>query len=372
MRRKTVILFYFLFFQFFSVLSQVKDTFNGSNFKTFSENWGIDYRLKIGYLIGKRGEVANLPRSHTFATELSFVKYTDGKKLWHSTYNYPTIGFTLFAASVGNKEILGNFYGSYGFIEFPFIKNNSFELCSKLGSGLAYTSKLYDPIYNPKNSVISSHVNTLICFGIKNKFKFGKNQIVLGIDLTHCSNGAYKVPNIGINMPFVSIGYSYRINDLKNFDEKKTSIPYKKILYGLNGVYSIKEIFPTGQGNMPVYGFSFFTRYFSKPKVGYEFSFDVVSKQIISKYKPEIIKTQSDLIQIGMYSGYLLPLDKFHLVLGMGINLRDKYQPESLFYHRVGMRYYFASGINLNVVLRSNWSKADFAEWGIGYTFNYK
>ena len=152
----------------------------------------------------------------------------------------------------------------------------------------------------------------------------------------------------------------------------KNTLPFKKILYGLNGVYSVKEIFPTGQGHSSIYGLSFFSRCFFKTKVGCELSLDVISKQVILKYKTEIPKTQSDLIQIGIYAGYLLPLDKFHFVLGMGMNIIDKFQPEGKFYHRVGMRYYFENGISLNAVLRSNWAKADFAEWGLGYTFNYK
>ena len=65
-------------------------------------------------------------------------------------------------------------------------------------------------------------------------------------------------------------------------------------------------------------------------------------------------------------------MDHFHFVLGMGVNVIDKFQPEGRFYHRIGMRYYLNNGISLNAVLRSNWAKADFAEWGIGYTFNYK
>ncbi len=354
---------------FLAQTSQVKDT---NLLAVNSKCWGIELKGKTGFLIGKRGEVANLPQEHTYATEISVCNYTNGSKKWHKTYNYPTLGATFFAATVGNKQILGDFYGSYAFIEFPFFKNKRYQFCAKLASGLAYTSKVYDPISDPKNSVISSHVNALICFGVKNKFSFGKHQLILGVDLTHCSNAAYKVPNIGINMPFVSLGYGYRLNEYKVNNSELSTLQYRKLLFGVNSVYSVKEIFPTGQGHLPVYGLSFFTRYFVKPKVGWELSLDVISKQVISRYKTEIKKTQKYLIPAGIYAGYLLPLDHFHFVLGMGVNILDKFQPEGRFYHRIGMRYYFENGISLNAVLRSNWAKADFAEWGIGYTFNYK
>lgn len=340
-------------------------------------DWGVEVKEKSGFLIGKRPQVSGLPQSHTFATEFSFVVHPSGKKKWHTTYDFPSIGATLFGASVGNKEILGNFYGSYAFIEFPLLKTKKYQLLTKLGNGLVYSSKIYDPILNPKNSVISTHLNTVVCLGIKNQFVLGRNYFSIGLDLTHCSNGAFKVPNIGINMPFVSLGYEHQFTNPSNKNTSKdslreVSIPFRKLLLGVSGVFSAKEIFPTGQGRLPVYGSSIFLRYFQNSKVGWEVSLDVISKQILTKYKPEIPKNQLDLIQVGLYAGYLLPLDHLHFVIGMGVNIRDKFVPEGMFYHRIGTRYYFNNGIHLNVVLRSNWAKADFAEWGIGYTFNYK
>ena len=335
-------------------------------------NWGIEVKPKIGFLVAKRGEVAHLPSAHTFAGEISFVLHTNGKKDWHKAFNYPTIGATLIGASVGNEKILGTFWGSYAFIEFPFLKTKHYQLSGKLGNGLALGTKVYDPQTDPKNSVVSTHLNALVCFGLQNRFTFNRSQFAIGLDLTHFSNGAFKVPNIGINMPFLSIGYGYRFKSTEKDTTNKITLPFRKILYGLSTIYSHKEIFPTGLGKLPVYEISSFARYFFNHKVGCEFSLDVVSKQVILRYKPEIQKNQLDVIQVGVFAGYLLPLDKFHLVLGMGMNIRDKYQPESFLYHRIGMRYYFENGIHLNAVLRSNWAKADFVEWGIGYTFNYR
>ncbi len=335
-------------------------------------DWGIEAKPKFGFLVAQRGEVAHLPTSMAFGGEVSFVIQTSGKKLWHQKYNYPTIGATLIGLSVGNKEILGNFFGSYAFIEFPFIKTKRYQLTGKLGNGLGYGTKIYDPITNPKNSVVSTHLNALVCFGLQNRWTFDKSHFVFGIDMTHFSNGAFKVPNIGINMPYVSFGYGYRFNNVEKVNVLKSNLPFKKIVYGLNLVYSHKEIFPTGHGKSKIYGISTFARYFFNSKVGTEVSLDVVSKQVIFKYKSEIVKNQLDVIQIGIFTGFLLPLDRLHLITGMGFYVRDKFQPESFLYHRIGMRYYFDNGIHLNAVLRSNWAKADFVEWGIGYTFNYR
>jgi hypothetical protein len=335
--------------------------------------WGVQLKPKFGFLAGKDGDIGGLPQRHAVAGEISFFWQTNGNKKWHKTYNYPILGVTFFSASVGNREVLGMYTGSYGFIDFPFLKKNKkYQLSGKVGGGLAYTNKVFDQELNPKNTVVSTHLNTLICFGLQNRFSVGRHHLSLGVDLTHCSNGSYKLPNLGINMPFVSVGYGCTMTGEESKNVEKSTLPFRKNLYGILGFLSANEIRPTGQGRSPVYGISLFSRRFFKPKVGAELSVDIVSKQIIFKYHPDIPKTQIDVIQVGCYAGYLLPLDRFHFVLGMGCHVVDKYQPEGLFYHRIGVRYYFDFGLHLNAVLRSNWASADFTEWGIGYTFNYK
>jgi hypothetical protein len=115
-----------------------------------------------------------------------------------------------------------------------------------------------------------------------------------------------------------------------------------------------------------------FARYFGPRKAGFEGGFDIISKQAILDYKPEIEKSQWDILQLGVFAGYLLPLDQFHFVFGMGAYIKDKYQPEDPVYHRVGMRYYFKNGLNAQLQLKTHWARADYVEWGVGYTFNYR
>lgn len=333
----------------------------------------IEARLKSGFLLGHRGVMAHMPQEHTFAGEISFVLRTNGKKEWHKTYKYPDIGLTFFGGTVGNNKILGQYFGAYSSISFPFIARDKFRLNGKMGAGLGVGTKQYDPIKNPKNVAMSAPLNALICFGLDGRYYFKKNWISLGIDLTHFSNAAFKVPNLGINLPYGSIAFGRKVNEgtqLEGTIEK--TIPRRKVLFGITGVISAKEVFPTGGKKYPVFGLSVHARTFLKPKVGWELSIDAFSKQAIFGYRPQIEKTQLGIVQLGVFAGYLLPLDRFHFVLGMGYYVRDKYHPEDMVYHRIGFRYYCKNGLILNSVLKSHWARADYAEFGIGYCFNWK
>lgn len=347
--------------------------FSFMSFAQKQKEWGIEYRQKMGFLAAHRGVMGHLPADQALAGELSVFFHTKGRKQWQGTCGFPYIGATLFGGSVGNNDILGRYYGAYGFIEFPFVKTKHYEFLGKMGSGLGYTSKVFSYASNPKNVAMSTHVNALICLGVKSHFIFGRNKITLGLDMTHFSNGAYKVPNLGVNLPYVSLGYARTIRKAP-LDSMILPhvVPLKRWLFGLTAIGSAKEMFPTGGKKYAVFGLSANWRWFAKPKVGYEAALDLISKQAIKAYKPEISKTQWDIFQVGLYMGYLLPLDQFHFAVGMGVYVKDKYQPEDFMYHRVGMRYYFKNGLNTQVVLKSHWARADYVEWGVGYTFNFK
>ena len=98
---------------------------------------------------------------------------------------------------------------------------------------------------------------------------------------------------------------------------------------------------------------------------------DIISKQSIFDFEPQVDKSQSSILQLGIYSGYILPLNHFHFFFGMGAYVRDRYRPNGLLYHRIGFRYQLANGFYGNMTLKSHWAKADYMEAGIGYLFNY-
>ena len=81
---------------------------------------------------------------------------------------------------------------------------------------MAYSEKVLDHYQNPKNVAIGTNWNTMMCFGLKSIQRFKNSTISLGIDLTHFSNGGFKMPNYGINIPYISVGYGRRLGKKLN------------------------------------------------------------------------------------------------------------------------------------------------------------
>ncbi|MFK7786992.1 MAG: acyloxyacyl hydrolase [Crocinitomicaceae bacterium] len=334
-----------------------------------NEVW-VEGKFKAGFLAAHRGMIGHLPTEHAFAGEVSYLIQGKGQKDWHYQYRKPTYGVTAFFGSVGNRELLGHYFGSYAFISYPLIKQKFYTFSFKMGGGLGYGTKVYDPEDNILSAAVSTHFNAMIVAGFESRFVFGNNSAIVGLDMTHFSNGATKVPNLGLNLPYVSIGYGRRIQKSNFCDSCDVAgLGKQTYFFGALGIGSASMNFPTGGKKYPVYALSLFGRKILSRKAGLEISFDIMSKQSNVEFKPEVQKTQLDLIQLGAFAGYILPLDHLHFVFGMGVYVRDKFSPIDRFYHRVGVRYVFDNGINLGIALKSHWARADYFEYGIGYSF---
>lgn len=340
------------------------------------DEWSFQLKAKSGMLLAHRGTMGHLYKNSVIAGELSVYKRLRTKS-WSETYRNPYVGFTLFGSNLGNNAVLGYGFGVYGFMEFPWFRSDRHVITSKLGAGMGGATKIYDPIKNPKNVAIASHVNALICLGIQGRWYVSKHDaLVYGLDMTHFSNGSMKVPNLGVNLPYISIGYAHvfkekEVDSLPRMHHVKTPF-FKNWSFSTIGILSAKENFPSGGKKYPVYAVSGMIYKQFRAKVAMEVALDLISKQSLFGYRDYIPKTQWSIFQIGTYVGYSIPLDKFRFVIGMGYYAKDRYDADDEFYHRVGMRYQTKRGILLNLVLKSHWAKADYIEFGVGYTFKRK
>lgn len=344
---------------------------------SISDEWCLGFRAKTGFLAAHHGTMGHLPKDRIFCGEISLSKRLYATNSWNDAYRNPIVGVTLYGSNLGNKDYLGYGFGGYGFMEIPVWRNRKNYLSYKMSCGLGYVTKVFDQDLNPKDDGISTHVNALICLGMTGKWRFSKQYSLLyGIDLTHFSNGCTKVPNLGLNIPTLSIGLA------RHWDDKLKAKPAQMVIektpffrnwsWTTVAILSSKQSFPTGGKSYPVYAINSFVSKQFKPKVGMEAGFDFISKQALFIYRDYIPKTQLSIFQIGGYSAFVLPLDRLKFVVGMGVYIKDRYDADNEIYHRVGMRYQFRNGLLVNLTLKTHWAKADYVEYGIGYTLKCK
>lgn len=84
-----------------------------------------------------------------------------------------------------------------------------------VGMGGGYLSMPYS-INNPKNIAIGSHINGMMRLGIQRDIWIGRmsgsrGSMQVNLGMTHFSNGNWSQPNLGVNMPYFSLAYRYKL-----------------------------------------------------------------------------------------------------------------------------------------------------------------
>lgn len=333
-------------------------------------NIGIELRQKTGFLLPHRSIMKHLVQGHSLGGEISLIYQTNGTEEWHQSFNNPRYGFSAYFSDFGFKEVLGVAYGAYMFGELPFIKQNGWNFSGKKGAGLAYVTEIFDQHENPKNNSISTHLNILLVLGLNVSKQFNQSELSLSLDMTHISNGGAKMPNLGLNVPYLSLGYTHFLKPLK-FSDNNSSDFSKYLIsdhWSMNvaGVGSAKQVYPTGGDNYLAVGLGFYAQKRFKRKVAAEFGLDFMLNQSHTRFAPPSA-TQMDVLQVGLYTAYVLPVNRFSFVLGIGGYLKNNLGTDGFIYNRFGARYSLSDHWVVNMTIKSHWGRADYFEYGLIY-----
>ena len=147
------------------------------------------------------------------AIEARFGFQSTGKEYWQQLNNYPQYGVGIHYADLVKDRgdtLVGNPFSAFLFYGAPRIRFGRFAFNTNLSLGLSYASLIHDPLTNPFNDVIASHVNLFFDFNVNLSCKLS-NRLDLhgGYGVTHYSNGRIHQPQKGVNNWGWNFGMSY-------------------------------------------------------------------------------------------------------------------------------------------------------------------
>ena len=119
---------------------------------------------------------------------------------------YPEYGVAFHVLGLGdavavNGPGMGNVYSLYGYFDRPLVRAGGFSFGYSAGLGLGFSfSKLYDPVSNPWNIILSTPVSGHFSLGVFADYEISSRyEAGLGFWFNHNSNGAITFPNKGLN-----------------------------------------------------------------------------------------------------------------------------------------------------------------------------
>lgn len=343
--------------------------------RTAAENFTHNKSLKgvyhYGYVWAHRPRVEHLTIGHTQGFELSWETQTDGSKWWQYIHRYPQTGVSVMYFDLANHEVIGNAAAMIGYINFPILRRKTFQFSLQTGAGLSYITKKFDPVTDHKNMGIGSHVNSAIRFMFQTQVQLSDHVFMhLNYGITHFSNAAFRLPNLGINNISLAGGFSYRFSAPEKFKVPEPPQHDKSWIAELVYGAGVKENFPPdGKQYFAHTAYLQFLKpwgYKSKVGAGVDGFYDLSLFRFVTDATSDGDK-QLKTIRSGIHAAYEMQVNHFTLLVHMGYYLIDHTRIDTRFYHRYGLKYDLGKKVFVNLSLKSHWARADYAELGLGW-----
>ncbi|MGI4971756.1 MAG: acyloxyacyl hydrolase [Janthinobacterium lividum] len=322
-------------------------------------------------IISHTAPVAHLVASHPTGFELNVQRQTTGAAPWHSWYKYPKVGLALVYYDYHNPT-LGQSYAASVYLSKAIRRTARHDLSFRLGTGLAYFPEHYDLYTNRKNTFVSSALNATIQLRFEYDVAIGQHLgLLMGLGLSHYSNGATAKPNFGINLPTLLLGLNYHqlravststafvpepTNIGRTFWNISTSLGYKQRSGGDQTHYLVNSVTLAAGRRV---------NRKSNLLVGLEGFYD---RSLVAALR-DTARSQDhlpDVKKAGGFVGHELLFGRLAVVTHLGFYGYNPYKSTPFFYERIGLKYQATNLLFGAIDLKAFRATADVIEFKVG------
>lgn len=336
-----------------------------------------------GFVIPHHPEIRSLVTGHARGLGFSYERRCSGQRDWHKAYIEPALMVEGLAMDLGNPEQLGQQYSIVTGIILSLSHQSMVDHRLKMGIGPGYSTKIWDLNTNHESTVVGSRFSSALVLEYSAVVPVLRRgwHLNLGARMTHFSNGAFKMPNLGTNVPSIFIGI-WHGETLKfrptgwdpqsrygGVTPRDSSSRHSFSIFGGTG---LREILPPGGPKYQIFTFTGGYDYRVSYKSAFGIFADVVYNQALTPLIEEVgetVESRADNLRLGLAAGYTLHFDDWHLKFMTGAYLKNEYKKSGWMYNRVTLRKHFASGWFASIGLKTHKTVADHGEWGFGYNF---
>ncbi len=325
-----------------------------------------------GFIIMHDEQMGHLSQSHTDGFSLFVKKQTYGNRYWEQLFRYPDLA-VVFNYVDYNNPILGETFSALGTIDCYIVRNPGNALTFQFGFGVGYNTHPYDGETNNKNIALGSRITYAALARINHTLQLLPGlDLETGIKLSHFSNGAFKMPNKGINVVTADIGLSYDFNKPKLVYQKAPELPAvdRRMRYDVVLASGIKEIDPVGGRKYSFLTLSLLaskqTSQTNQFALGVDFFYSLATKEEI-KIDRDLNGAVPDFKRVGIVGGHELLMGRLSFIAQVGAYVYRPYKSDKPIYQRYGFKYGFAERVSGGVFLKTHYGKADAVEWAIGF-----
>ncbi|WP_124979473.1 acyloxyacyl hydrolase [Nonlabens xiamenensis] len=337
----------------------------------------LDVSLMHGTILEHNPDIAHLITHHPTAVLLSYNRKTFGEQEWESRYGFPDWGISGAYQDMKNSD-LGKAYSLYAHYNFHFF-DRMFQF--RIGQGLAYTTKPFDPVDNPRNNAYGTRItsSTYLNAIFRKENIWNGWGIHAGASIIHYSNANVRAPNNSTNTWFFQAGLNYILNHqsippFKHWEKRSFT---EKIHYNVVARMGFNESDYRGSGQFPFYDFSFYADKRINIKSSLQLGTELFIGEFLKEYRDylansfpeEGIDGDENFQRVGIFAGHELHLGKTSLLTQLGYYVYWPIPFESRIYNRIGLQRRLTENVFASVTVHSHGAAAEGVSFGMGYRF---
>ncbi len=351
---------------------------NSTNWPTgdSSEKFHVVPQVMFGQIVPHREEMQHLIQGQSIGMSIQLLRRKNFS-WWGMYQRQPITGVELYWSTTGNPKQLGNQFALNYMMYRPYISSKR-SLFYGMGLGLGYSTKTWDLINNHQSPVISTHLNASMVLHVQYPIvQTEKTDWLLGLRMTHLSNGAYQLPNLGTNNFQLTLSNQPRMIRGRRAINIIDILPYfhgsRFFTFTLAG--GLKETFQPLGKKYPIGNFQFnYVRALNwrhRYSIGIDYLYQSALKKLWMEYKG-INASPEQCMQAGLAIGYQSIFGYTTFSIQQGIYLYSPWKENGPLYHRLSIRRNLANlpGFGkrcfIYAGLFTHWAKADHGEFGCG------
>lgn len=322
-------------------------------------NYYFGTQVHYGFIIPHSTAIEDVADSNPYGIELSLNKLDLSYEGW-SVYNrYSVSGIQLGYFNFQFPDTLGSTFLLTGFTEPIFISGNRSRFSVKMSIGMAYLTKVYDPVENPLNKFFSTRISFPLSVALRYKYRVSQSAFLnIAACYNHISNGNIKEPNYGMNYPTLSLGFDYYPKPVpvleKRYvpDRKINGSPWYFVFETLGAYRSVSE---------EIYGaFGFSPRIvrYLIPHYSLNAGAEYIVDYSLNKV-PEGEDTDYDCSRFALTFGQDFRFGKMVFTQYFGFYLYSPVEPLSFMYQKYEISYPVHKNIILGLFLKATESAAE-------------
>lgn len=345
------------------------------------ERWQVHGNVQSGFVVPHNSLMEPLITGHSVGGSVRVLKRVTNK-LYSRPYGNPYQGVDFTYINTGNIQQLGQQFALSFWNQFPLNRrlfgsptfNKKFL---HLGIGMGYTTKIWDLQTNYQAPVLGSHVNAALSIGFEQQiFSTQSLQCKLGIRVTHFSNGAFQLPNLGTNTLALTLGVQPLIKPKDPRKDEEHEILLLRFLskynHSLSYTQGWKEVMQPYGKKYPIHLLSAgWERRTSRVKRSFGLTADLMFNSSLiplMENRDGVRPNNRSVFQLGVGPTFCQNFGNTQLRIVQGIYVWDKWAETTPVYQRVILRHapkdkhWF-----IQFGLKTHFAKADYGEIGFGY-----